>query len=234
MNHHFLRIVKPSQRRDILGIVLVAFCFSHFDASPSRAGEWQVLFDGNDLKHWEPTRGNEQFRVEAGAIVGASSAKTNFLHTKAEYRDFELELEFKLHDTDLNSGVQFRTRLTRENDQGKSRPSVHGPQVDLGKSPGRSGHVFGQGNGRWFTPEDQLVRNSHLINGEWNQIRVQAKGRNVKTWINENLVSDLTLEEEVDEKYPKGVIALQVHGVKSPEKIRHVSFRAIRVRSLEE
>ncbi|EMI19314.1 protein containing DUF1080 [Rhodopirellula maiorica SM1] len=173
-----------------------------------------------------------QFQIVDGVILGASSNQTHFLITENEYRDFELELEVKLHDIDLNSGVQIRTSTTRVNAKGDSRPSVHGPQVDLGKSPGRSGHLFGQGNGRWFTPTDDLERNSLMINGAWNKVRVLAKGKVIQTWINGEPVSDVTLDDEIDQKYPKGVIALQVHGVKSPEKIRHVSFRNIRIREL--
>ena len=41
-------------------------------------------------------------------------------------------------------------------------------------------------------------------------------------------------DDEAYAKYPSGVIALQAHGVKkSPEKVRHVSFRSIRVRRIE-
>ena len=196
------------------------------------AGDWRVLFDGTSLKGWQASHDNEQFQLVDGVIRAASSSKTRFLYTQKKYRDFDLELEVKLHDTDLNSGVQIRTSTTRVNAKGDIRPSVHGPQVDLGKSPGRSGHIFGQGNGRWFTPTADLKRNSLMINGRWNKVRVLAKGKRIRTWINSKPVSDVTLEDEIDKKYPKGVIALQVHGVKTPERVRHVSFRNIRIREL--
>ena len=77
-----------------------------------------------------------------------------------------------------------------------------------------------------------MKRNSLMINDQWNKVRVLARGKNIRTWINSKPVSDVTLEDEIDQKYPKGVIALQVHGVKSPEKIRYVSFRNIRIREL--
>jgi hypothetical protein len=44
----------------------------------------------------------------------------------------------------------------------------------------------------------------------------------------------LTVPSDIHERYSKGVIALQAHGVKNPEeKTRHVSFRSIRVRTIE-
>ncbi len=219
----------PLRRIRYVSIAALVFLAS---TGLAEAGEWQVLFDGKSLNGWKASSDNKQFQVVDGVIQGSSSSKTHFLITENEYRDFELEFEVKLHDTDLNSGVQIRTSTTRVNAQGDSRPSVHGPQVDLGKSPGRSGHLFGQGNGRWFTPKADLARNSLMINGAWNKVRVLAKGKVIQTWINGKPVSDVTLDEEIDQKYPKGVIALQVHGVKSPEKIRHVSFRNIRIREL--
>jgi hypothetical protein len=211
-------------------IVLVAIFFC---GSSAFADDWATLFDGKSLEGWKPSRDNTQFATIDGVIVGTSSDQTQFLHTVETYGDFELELEVKLHDTDLNSGVQFRTQLTRTNDAGTARPSIHGPQVDLGKSPGRSGHIFNQGNGAWITPKEDLVRNEAMTNGEWNKLRVLAVGPRIQTWINGKQVANVT-DDEAYAKYPSGVIALQIHGVKnSPEKARHVSFRSIRVRRID-
>ena len=197
------------------------------------ADDWVTIFDGNNLDGWKSSRGNTQFAITDGVILGTSSSQTQFLHTVETYGDFELELEVKLHDTDLNSGVQIRTMLTRENANGQSRESIHGPQVDIGKSPGRSGHIFNQGNGAWITPPKDLTRNEVMVNGQWNKLRVLAIGPRIQTWINDKQVADVT-DDNVFAKYPSGAIALQVHGVKnSPEKPRHVSFRSIRARKLE-
>ena len=198
---------------------------------------WVNLFDGKTLDGWIQKNGTATYRIEDGAIVGKTKegSPNSFLCTEKEYGDFELVFEVKIHDMDLNSGVQIRSSLTRLNSRGKAIPVVHGPQVDLGRSPGRSGHIYGQGNKGWVTPEEDLVRNSLMINGEWNKVRVLAVRRTIQTWINGEQVSDLTVPDEIHERYPKGVIALQVHGVRDPEeKTRHVSFRSIRVREIED
>ena len=197
------------------------------------ADDWANLIDGKNLDGWKPSRDNTQFAVVDGVIVGSSSSQTQFLHTVETYGDFELELEVKLHDTDLNSGIQIRSALTRTNAKGQSRESIHGPQVDVSKSPGRSGHIFSQGNGAWITPKENLTANDLMVNGQWNKLRVLAVGPRIQTWINGKQVADVT-DSEAYRKYPSGVIALQVHGVKnSPEKARHVSFRSIRIRRIE-
>jgi hypothetical protein len=212
----------------ILAFVAISlFCNSTF------ADDWVTLFDGKSLDGWKASRDNTQFAITDGVIVGTSSSQTHFLNTVDTYGNFELELEVKIHDTDLNSGVQIRTMLTREDSKGQSRESIHGPQVDIGKSPGRSGHIFNQGNGAWITPQQDLTHNEAMVNGQWNKLRVLAVGPRIRTWINGNQVADVT-DDNVFAKYPSGVIALQVHGVKnSPEKARHVSFRSIRARRLE-
>lgn len=201
-------------------------------ATSAAANDWNVLFDGTHLKAWRPARDNQQFALVDGVIVGSGSDQTHFLHTIQEYDDFELELEVKLPDTHLNSGIQIRTKLTRVSDEGEARANVHGPQVDLGKSPGRSGHIYGQGNKGWITPRDDLVSHTLMKNGEWNKVRVLAVGPRIQTWINGEPVTDL-VNEEIYKQYPKGVIALQVHGVKkSTEMAGQVSFRAIRIRPI--
>ena len=226
-SHHFSRAKK---RRYFLMIALIAISFC---SARSFADDWATLFDGNSLDGWKPSRNNTQFAIVDGVIVGTSSSQTHFLHTAEEFSDFELELEVKLHDTDLNSGVQIRTALTRTNEKGQSRESIHGPQVDLGKSPGRSGHIFSQGNGAWITPKEHLTGNELMVNGQWNKLRVLAVGPRIQTWINDKPVADVT-DDASWAKYPSGVIALQVHGVKnSPEKARYVSFRSIRIRKLD-
>jgi len=212
----------------IIAFVAISLC-----CGSALADDWVTLFDGKSLDGWKSSRDNTQFAITDGVIVGSSSSQTHFLHTVETYGDFELELEVKLHDTDLNSGVQIRTMLTRENAKGQSRESIHGPQVDIGKSPGRSGHIFNQGNGAWITPKEDWKSHKHMINGQWNKVRILAVGPKIQTWINGEPVADFT-DGEAYAQYPSGVIALQVHGVKkSPEQARHVSFRNIRVHRIE-
>ncbi len=229
-SHSLYRSDRAKKNRVFPTITFVAISLC---CTTAIAEDWVTLFGGNNLDGWKASRDNAQFAIADGVIIGTSSSQTQFLHTVETYGDFELELEVKLHDTDLNSGIQIRTSLTRTNEKGQSRDSIHGPQVDLGRSPGRSGHIFNQGNGAWITPEKDLTRNELMADGQWNKLRVLAVGPRIQTWINGKQVADIR-DDEAYAKYPTGVIALQVHGVKNlPEKARHVSFRSIRVRKIE-
>ena len=98
------RSVRSTTQRHISILVLLV---SSFCCGSAFAGDWVTLFDGKSLEGWKPSRDNTQFALSDGVIVGTSSSQTQFLHTVESYGDFELELEVKLHDTDLIQAFKF-------------------------------------------------------------------------------------------------------------------------------
>jgi hypothetical protein len=58
---------------------------------------------------------------------------------------------------------------------------------------------------------------------------VLAKGANIKTWVNDLPIADLTDEESSRE----GIIGLQVHGVGKREEPLYVRWRNIKIRELK-
>jgi hypothetical protein len=191
--------------------------------------EWIELFDGKTLEGWSKTGGDAVFEVADGMITGSGAKKTTFLVTNEDYGDFELVFEYKLHDLDLNSGVQFRSVRTPSRERVNT---LKGPQIELAKSPGRSGLIFRQGGGAWITPEDRLVRNSAAKNGEWNLVKLRVVGPRIQTWINGTLVNDSESGEDY-KRCPSGAIGLQVHGIRDYDGTpRRVSWRAIRLKKL--
>lgn len=195
----------------------------------AETGEWIELFDGKTLDGWSKTGGDAVFKVEDGAITGSGAKKTTFLYTEADYGDFELVFEYKLHDLDLNSGVQFRSERTPNRERVNT---LKGPQIELTKSPGRSGLIFRQGGGAWITPADKLVRNTAAKNGEWNTVKLRVEGPRIQTWINGSLVND-SVSEEDHKRYPSGAIGLQVHGIRDYDGTpRRASWRGIRLKKI--
>ncbi|MCH7226213.1 DUF1080 domain-containing protein [Haloferula sp. A504] len=191
--------------------------------------EWIDLFDGKTLEGWSKTGGDAVFEAADGTITGSGAKKTTFLVTKEDYGDFELVFEYKLHDLDLNSGVQFRSERTPSRERVNT---LKGPQIELTKSPGRSGLIFRQGGGAWITPEDKLVRNNAAKNGEWNTVKLRVEGPRIQTWINGILIND-SVSEEDHKRYPSGAIGLQVHGIRDYDGTpRRVSWRGIRLKKL--
>src|SRR5687768_4252377 len=92
---------------------------------------WQKLFDGKTLKGWHKMDGKADYKVEEGAIVGitvAGSPNTFLVSDKKFTGDFILELETKLEDTSMNSGIQFKSNYDT------ARKKVYGYQYELDPS----------------------------------------------------------------------------------------------------
>ena len=83
--------------------------------------------------------------------------------------------------------------------------------------------MYGEATGRgWLTPKERLKPHKHFKDGKWNQYRILAKGNNIKTWINGQMIEDLT-DEEIYKTHPKGLIGLQVHGIGGNDGPIHIT-----------
>src|SRR5262245_44006075 len=196
---------------------------------------FKPLFDGKSLDGWTQHGGKAKYSVEDGAVVGRSVPNTpnSFLCTNKEYGDFILELEFKV-DPRLNSGVQIRSQVfeaAKEIDvEGKKRnipaDRVHGYQVEIDPSDRSfSGAIYDEARrGRFLADlQDNEAARKAFKQGEWNKFRIDCNGDSIRTWINGVTAVDLK-----DDVTPKGVIALQVHGVGMREEPMEVRWRNIR------
>lgn len=203
------------------------------------AGEgWVSLFDGRTLSGWTQQNGTATYRVEDGVIVGrtAEGSPNSFLTTDRHYGDFELEFDVMV-DPELNSGVMIRSR-TRERATGtgpnEQAGRVFGPQVEIeasGAQGAEAGYVYGEAAGGWLTPQERLIPHRHFRDGEWNRYRIVAQGPRIQTFINGELVEDLT-HEEIYRTHPEGFIGLQVHGIPRGAGPYEVRWRNIRLREL--
>lgn len=202
------------------------------------AGEWVSLFDGKSIDGWQVKSGKATYRVEDGAIVGKTEegSPNSFLCTAKHYGNFELQFDVKV-DNGLNSGVQIRSSL-KDPDKGPYGGRVNGPQVEIEAGPGQAGYIYGEATGRgWLSPEPQskdkaVNSHEHFKNGEWNHFRIVAKGARIQTWINGAAIADLT-DEPIFETHPKGLIGLQVHGIKKGTGPFEVRWRNLKIQELK-
>jgi sugar phosphate isomerase/epimerase len=198
-------------------------------ASVARADSpWISLFDGKTLNGWVQRGGSARYQVKDGAIVGQSvpNTKNSFLCTQRRYGDFILELEFKV-DAELNSGVQVRGQ--NPNDR---IDRVHGYQVEIDPDVKRgrnwTGGLYDEGRRGWLADlSGNDAARQAFRPGEWNRMRVEARGDWMKTWIN-----DVPAAEMVDAKDLDGFIALQVHGVGKREEPLTIAWRRVRLQDL--
>jgi hypothetical protein len=205
-------------------------------------GGWVSLFNGKDLDGWVQRGGKAKYRAEDGQIVGTAVPNTSnsFLCTKKDYRDFILELEFKV-DPNLNSGVQVRSQCFDEPKTvelgGKkykiAAGRVHGYQVEIDPDVKRgrlwTGGIYDEGRRGWLydLKNNEAARKAFKPN-EWNKLRVECQGDRIRTWLNGVPAADLK-----DAVTPSGFIGLQVHAVGKKTEPLEVRFRNLRIKELK-
>ena len=206
-------------------------------SSPAFAAGWKNLSKGEGLDGWETKGGKASYKKVDGVIIGTSVPNTpnTFLCTTEEYSDFILEFEFAGHP-DLNSGVMIRGLSTPDYKDGR----VHGYQCELedeAQDRDWSCGIYDEARRGWLFPSKEdpdwmksFSEAGHTAykNGEWNKVRVEAKGDTIKTFLNgverANLKDDMTA---------KGFIGLKVHGVGKKEEPMSVKWRNVRIKKLK-
>lgn len=175
--------------------------------------KWEFLFNGKDFKGWTKISGKAEYTIKDGVIIGKSASGTpnTFLATNKNYKDFILELDYKV-DGGLNSGVQFRSLSKKQYKNGR----VHGYQFEIDPSPRAwSGGIYDEARRGWlYTMEKNPNAKIAYKSSEWNHIRIEAIGATVKTWLN-GIPCASILDNSIDAS--NGFIALQVHEIYKPE-----------------
>lgn len=211
------------KKTSLFFILLVFYFFSIAQTS----NKWISLFDGKTLTGWKKGAGDADYKVENGAIVGTTVvAKSNsFLITDKEFDNFVLELEAKLDDTTSNSGIQLRSHVDPNGNNGKGK--VFGYQYELDPSSRKwTAGIYDEGRRDWLYPLslDHAAQNEFKP-GEYNKIKVECFGNTIRTWINGVPAAML-----VDTFDKKGFLGLQVHAVSKAEDAgKKVYFRNIRL-----
>jgi len=208
--------------------------------------EWISLFDGKTLNGWSVHSGFAKYSVEDDAIVGTTvkGSPNSFLCTDREYGDFVLEFEVLL-DPELNSGVQIRSKIAEtekvfvfsgRDGQPQKRVAppdrVYGYQVEIAtEKAGSSGSIYDEARRAFMlasTKSDPQASKA-FKDGQWNKFRIECKGDNIKTWINDVPCVDLR-----DDMTSRGIIGLQVHGIGNDAGPYHVRWRNIRIKADDE
>lgn len=174
------------------------------------------LFNGKDLTGWK-VYGTEKWFVENGDLVCESGPdkQYGYLATEAEFKDFEITLEFK-QESNGNSGVFFHSSI--------DGTKITGWQAEVAPLNHSTGGIY-ESYGRGWLIKPAAEKEKYLKEGDWNKMTVRVKGDNVTTWLNGQEM--ITLK---DDKIgaSKGKIALQIHdggGVR-------VRWRNIRIQEL--
>ena len=157
------------------------------------------LFNGKNLDGWT-IYGTEKWFVENGEMVCESGPDKayGYLGTNKTFKDFELSVDF-LQEAEGNSGIFIRSSI--------EGTKITGWQTEVAPPGSNSGGIYESYGRGWLIKPDPALDKA-LKMGEWNTMKVLAKGDTVTTWLNGTQM--VTLK---DEKIGAAVgqIALQIH-----------------------
>jgi hypothetical protein len=202
---------------------------------PPEASDMKALFNGKDLTGWDgdPKLWSVKDGVVHGETTKENPAKGNtFLIWKdGTTSDFDLRLSFKMNAAN-NSGIQYRSKHITEGKVGNAWV-VRGYQHELRnekKFPNTPSFIYDEGGKRgricqvgekvvWNAEGKKEVKENFVTQeafdklmkvDDWNDVVIVAKGKNVKHYLNGQLVVDFT-DEDPKLALSEGVLALQLH-----------------------
>ncbi len=208
-------------------------------SAQEKAAGWRLLFDGKTYANWEdPTKKSppsNSFAIEAGCLKSLPHANIDEdLFTKATFRDFELEFDWKISPAG-NSGVKYRIQkrimladeVKGQKFEDRVNASMKNPRTDrpakgqeyvIGfeyqvldneKNPDARRGANHQAGALYdmIPPTKDATRPV----GEFNHSRLVVKGDHVEQWLNGDKVVDGTLK---DPGVAKGTAARW--GIESP------------------
>ena len=192
-------------RKQFIGSVLLGCAGLSWSAvaAESAPGQWETLFNGQDLKGWVPVH-DVTFEVKDGNLRLVKGM--GWLRTEKEYTDFVLECEWRALEDKYDSGLFFRAVL-----DGKPWPK-NGWQVNL-RYDMLCGLVRGYSN---VVPSET----PKIPVNKWVKVRLEVKGKKVTLDVDgERAWEYAKLDAE------KGYLGIQAEN-------KSFDFRNLRVRAL--
>jgi hypothetical protein len=204
-----------------LSILIPACCLSLSVLCPvlgscAEPEDLTPIFNGKDLAGWQVPDPNPFWQVVDGVLIGEndSAKKGHVLYTKKPYKDFIFETEARWSG-EIDSGIMLR------------QPELQ-LQIGISRSLKKDMTCSFYTNGKEKYPEAGQAKEleKFLKPGDWNKIRLQAKGDTFTAWLNGQKVV-----EYKDARFPNPyAIGLQIH----PGLVMRIEFRNIRLKDLDE
>lgn len=182
------------------------FVFASVQAAP------EPIFNGKDLTGWK-VQGGQYWEAKDGVLVGESDQKkeNSILWTEKDYADFTIEAEFR-YEGHIDSG--FFLRASEDQIQIGISGSL---KRDMTASP----YVASKGK----YPKEAKGATELLKEGEWNTMKITAKGNRYMVELNGKMVMDYLSDTAIE----KGPIGLQVH----PGLMMKIEFRNLKLEELK-
>lgn len=199
---------------------------------------WILLFDGKSSTGWTTSGGKpvpSGWEVKNGCITAVKDGKGGDIVTANEYKDFDFSADFNIVPG-CNSGIKyFYTKYEKGGNLGMEYQILDDQLAEDNK---KDNHLCGS---FYDVLPPNIAEKKVNSPGQWNTIRIVAKGKNVEHWLNGKKIleftrgsksyTDAVATSKFDKTEPafgmveKGRILLQEHG-------GIVSFRNIKIKLL--
>ena len=196
----------------VLALIVLA-AFSNADVKAQSQDDWITLFDGTSLDGWTQA-GPGDFVLEPDGAMRSRGGMGLFYYADQSFRDFVLELDWKVNKHTANSGVFVRfPETTNPWDAVNQGYEI---QIDNSRDPNHvTGSVYS------FSAPFQVNANP---TDEWNTYRIEVTGQRYQVWLNGEKINDY-----FGDRSREGHIGVQNHDDSSK-----VWFRNIRVKPTPE
>lgn len=161
--------------------------------------QFKDIFNGRDLTGWK-IHGTEKWYVKNGELIceNGPDKEYGYLSTTKMYKNFILTLKFK-QEVNGNSGVFIRSSI--------EGTKISGWQVEVAPQGHHTGGIY-ESYGRGWLIKPQAEDESVLKPGQWNDMRIEVRGNNITTWLNNKQMVHLS---DAKVGAANGFIALQIH-----------------------
>ncbi len=193
-----LSMIAPtlSIRSLLAGLWALLLVTAPFSSADDASGpKLEPIFNGKDLTGWQVPAPNPFWKVVDGVLVGENDPekKGSMLYTSQAYDDVIIEAEVRWQG-EIDSGFMIR------------KPEI---QLQIGVSRSLKKDMTGSFYLGGYPEAGQAKDAAKLLKaGDWNRLRLQAKGNTFTVWINGTKASEYT-----DAKFAgPAPLGLQIHG----------------------
>jgi hypothetical protein len=204
---------ETPMRQRLFAIAVTAALCGYATLTAETPPGFEPLFNGKDLSGWKVHNGRMGAWGAEDGLLFTSGQNGGWLMTEKEYADFEVRLEYRV-PANGNSGVALRAPLEGD-------PAYKGMEIQILDDEGDqykklrptqyTGSIYDV-----VPPSKRVTKPA----GEWNRMRITAKGRQITVEVNGTKIVDANLDEYTEQhakKHPgllreRGHLGLQSHG----------------------
>jgi Domain of Unknown Function (DUF1080) len=180
------------------------------------SNEFAYLFDGQSIDGWRMA-GPGKFVLQSDRSLQSQGGMGLLWYTKKKYKDFVLEVDWKVSRTNDNSGIFIRFSNP---DNGPMIAVNTGYEIQIDDMAMPDGNPLHKTGAIYNFAAPSNAQASKPV-GQWNTFEIEAAGQKYSVKLN----GEKVIPEFIGNRLTEGYIGIQNHDEDS-----HVSFKNIRIK----